>query len=281
MKSDDVGNFTIKKIPRVAQVIDDYITEAKKSNTVWGMANCDVTEVRRILSEHTKETGEKISFTAFLISCYSRVVDKFKYPMNTFRRRKKLFYTFEDVDVMTNIEKTLPDGIKKPLNYTLRKANIKTLREINNELQIAKLDKKTEVTSQKNKTVNLVKLFPKLPRFIRRFYIRIMINNPLIRKKRLGTVGMTAVGMLGLHEKGYGHGVFITPHTLGVAVAGIEKKPVVIDDEIVIREILAMTFAMDHSVIDGGPATRFGTEFLYMIEEGCIDEDWCFKSLKK
>ncbi|MHA1510925.1 MAG: 2-oxo acid dehydrogenase subunit E2 [Promethearchaeota archaeon] len=280
MKKDYIGNYKIDKIPRIAQVIDDYVTEAKKKNTVWGLADCDVTEVRRILHDYTKKTGEKISFTAFLISCYSRVVEKYKYPINTLKKGKNRYCVFDDVDVMTNIEKTLPSGIKKPLNYTIRKANEKTLREINDELQTAKMDKGIRATTQQKKTFNLVKLFPKLPRFIRRLFLRSMFTNPMRRKRFLGTVGMTAVGMLGTHGKGYGHGVFITPHTVGVAVAGIQKKPVIIDDKIVQREILAMTIALDHSLVDGGPATRFGSEFLYMIEEGCIEEEWCFKSLK-
>lgn len=280
MKKEYIGEYTVKDVPPLARVVNDYVTEAKKKNTVWGIANCDVTKVREIIHQYEKENGEKISFTAFLISCYSRAVDKFKYPINTLMKGHNKYYIFDDVDVMTNIERTLPDGIQKPLNYTVRKANKKTLREINDELQKAKSEPKLELSTHKGKTFNLVKLFPKVPRLIRRWYLRSMFTNPIRRKYRLGTVGMTAVGMLGTFGKGYGHGVFITPHTVGIAVAGIEKKPVVIDDQIVIREILALTVALDHSIVDGGPATRFGSELLHMIEEGCIDQEWCFKSLK-
>ena len=35
------------------------------------------------------------------------------------------------------------------------------------------------------------------------------------------------------------------------------KKPVVIDNEIVIREKLNMTVVVDHNVIDGGPMVWF------------------------
>ncbi len=275
-----IGHYEVKKVPPLAQVIDDYVTIARKTkNTVWGMGYLDVTDARKAIHEHFEKTGEKISFTAFLITCYSRAVEKFKYPINTFLKGKK-YYTFDDVDVMTNIEKTLQSGIKKPLNYTVRKANEKSLREINDELQTAKKEKPTEVSTHKKKTLGFIKLFPKLPRFIRHFALRIIFANPLIRKRLLGTVGMTAVGMLAKKgTRGYGHGIFITPHGCGVAVAGMEDKPMVIDGKVVIREVIAITFAFDHSVIDGGPATRFGTEFMHMVEQGYKNTDWCFNSL--
>ncbi|MHA1111188.1 MAG: 2-oxo acid dehydrogenase subunit E2 [Promethearchaeota archaeon] len=280
-KEDLIGNYEITKVPPLAQVIDDYVTLAKKmKNIVWGMGYIDVTDVRKIIHEYFKNTGEKISFTAFLITCYSRVVEMHKYPINTFHKWKKYYYTFDDVDVMTNIEKTLASGIKKPLNYTIRKANEKTLRQINDELQEAKRGKPTDVATHKKKTLGIVKIFPKLPRSFRRIILRMIFSDPLKRKRILGTVGMTAVGMLAKPgTRGYGHGIFITPHNMGIAVAGLEKKTMVIDDKVVIREMIAITFAMDHSVIDGGPATRFGTEFLYMVENGYKEVDWCFKSL--
>jgi pyruvate/2-oxoglutarate dehydrogenase complex dihydrolipoamide acyltransferase (E2) component len=253
-----IGQYEVKNVPSIAQVVDDYVTVAKEiKNTVWGMGYVDVTDARKTIHEYEKKTGEKISFTAFLITCYSRVVEKFKYPCNTFHnRRKTKYYTFDDVDVMTNIEKTLPSGIKKPVNYTIRKANEKTLRQINDELQTAKKEKPTDVATQKKKTLGFIKLFPKLPRFIRKIALRIIFKNPLLRKRLLGTVGMTAVGMLAKPgTRGYGHGIFMTPHNLGIAVAGLEKKAMIIEDKVIIREVLAITFAMNHAIIDGGPAT--------------------------
>ncbi|MBN2155298.1 MAG: 2-oxo acid dehydrogenase subunit E2 [Candidatus Lokiarchaeota archaeon] len=280
-KLDLIGKYSKKEVPRVAQVVDDYLTIARKINsTVWGMSYIDVTDARKLIREHYKKTGYNISFTAFLITCYSRAVEKFKYPVNTFHRRMKYYYTFEDVDVQTNIERTLPSGIKKPLNYTIRKANTKTLKEINDEIQAAKQTKPEGVSTHKQKTLGIMKIFPKFPRFLRRIIIYIIFRNPLIRKRLLGTVGLTAVGMLAKEGiRGFGHGIFITPHTMSIAVAGIENRQMVIDGKPVIRETIAITLAMDHRIIDGGPATRFGTEFFDIVENQYKEADWCFKSL--
>ena len=42
-----------------------------------------------------------------------------------------------------------------------------------------------------------------------------------------------------------------------LGVGAIVKKPVVIDDEIVIRSILPLSLSFDHRIIDGANAGRF------------------------
>ena len=83
--------------------------------------------------------------------------------------KKKEFYIFDEVDVMTNIEREI-DGIKKPVNYTVRNAHTKTLREIHTEIRAAQT-KKVELTTGNRGGKNLLKMFPKLPRFIRKIIL--------------------------------------------------------------------------------------------------------------
>ncbi|MHA1474612.1 MAG: hypothetical protein ACTSQ5_05450, partial [Promethearchaeota archaeon] len=95
-------NYTVKKISPMAKVIDDYTTEAKKFNTINAFGAADITMARKKMREHKEKTGESISFTAFLIAVYARIVEKHKYPMNTLRKKKKEYYIFDEVDVQTN-----------------------------------------------------------------------------------------------------------------------------------------------------------------------------------
>ncbi|MDT4911112.1 MAG: hypothetical protein QOC66_240, partial [Pseudonocardiales bacterium] len=37
------------------------------------------------------------------------------------------------------------------------------------------------------------------------------------------------------------------------------------DDRIEIRDILDLTVTIDHNVVDGGPATRFGAELRHLL----------------
>jgi pyruvate dehydrogenase E2 component (dihydrolipoamide acetyltransferase) len=66
-------------------------------------------------------------------------------------------------------------------------------------------------------------------------------------------------------------GWFATPiiHYPEVAILGvhsIKRKPVVIDEEIVIRSMMGMSITFDHRIIDGEPAGRFMTTIKYILE---------------
>ncbi len=269
-------SFTVKKISRMAQSIDDYTTEAKSKNLIWAFAEYDVTQARATLRKHKEDTGESISFTAFLISCFARVVERHKYPINTIRNKKKEYYIFDEVDVMTNIEREI-DGIKKPVNYTVRNAHKKSLRDIHDEMRAAQQKKKVGLSSEKGKGKILFKMFPKFPRFIRKFIVHKIFTTPLQKKKLMGTVGVTSVGMFG-YDVAYM--IHLTPHTMSMGVGAIGKRLRMEKGEIVEKEILGATVAMDHAIVDGGPAARFFQALFYMIHLECHDQDWCFKSLK-
>jgi pyruvate/2-oxoglutarate dehydrogenase complex dihydrolipoamide acyltransferase (E2) component len=55
---------------------------------------------------------------------------------------------------------------------------------------------------------------------------------------------------------------------LDLIVGGISRKPAIVEDRIEPREILNLTVAFDHDVVDGAPATRFVERLLDLIESG-------------
>ena len=149
---DDPRGFTVKKISDLSVFLHEFTSLSREKNTIWTFAEADVTEALNKLKEHKKKTGESISFTAFLIAVFARVIACHKYPMNSCKKKRtKEIYTFNDVDFSTNIERTFPDGSKRPISYTIRKANEKTLREISDELNSAKIAKQTTATNTKGK----------------------------------------------------------------------------------------------------------------------------------
>ena len=276
---DDPQGFKVQKISKMARLIDEYTTMSKKKNIIWATTEVDITEARQKIREYKESTGNRISFTAFLITIFSRVVANHKNPMNAIRKKKKELFIFEDVDVLTNIERTMPDGTKKPVNYTVRKAQTKTLKEISDELREAQKSKEIRVTSgkQKSKLMKIIsKNVHKFPKFIRKLILNYNFNSPTFKKKTLGTVGVTAVGMFG---SGLGHMIHLTPHTISLGVGGMDLLPFNINGEVVNRELLALTIAMDHAIVDGGPAARFFHDLRQMIMHFCHEADWCFKSL--
>ncbi len=79
-----------------------------------------------------------------------------------------------------------------------------------------------------------------------------------------GTFTVTNVGAIG------GTGVIPTinyPESAILGLGRVDKKPVVKDQEIVIRTILPMTLSFDHRVADGAQAARFMTQLKQMLED--------------
>ncbi len=268
-------SYQIQPFPAMRRTIVDFVELAKQKHTVYALTYADVTDARKRLNEHKLQTGEKISFTAFIIACYAHLIDNgYKYPLNTYRKRKKQLYIFDEVDVACIIERNI-DGKKIPTNYTVRSANTKTLREIHDEIRKAQNGRKDRITTgQKNK--GIASKIHLIPSFLRRILFRYIFSSPLKKKQLNGTVGMTAVGMLGF---GNGWMVNMTPHTMSCGVGGMDKLPVVLNDEIKIREMLSLTLAFDHDVVDGGPATRFTSDIRIMLDKTCHSAPWCFDSL--
>lgn len=78
-----------------------------------------------------------------------------------------------------------------------------------------------------------------------------------------GTFTITNIGTLG--------GVISTPiiNVPEVAILGvhkIQKKPVVIDNEVVIRDMAYVALTFDHRIVDGADAARFTTRLKYYLE---------------
>ena len=70
-----------------------------------------------------------------------------------------------------------------------------------------------------------------------------------------------------------GAGFGLTPPilmSLGVVVGGMSQRPRVIDGRILIRDVLDLSLVIDHNVIDGAPATRFGADLRHIIEYAAV-----------
>jgi 2-oxoacid dehydrogenases acyltransferase (catalytic domain) len=87
-------------------------------------------------------------------------------------------------------------------------------------------------------------------------------------RQRIGTVAVTAVGMFA-----DGGGFGITPlslMSLEVIVGGMSQRPRILDGQVAVREVLDLTLAIDHSVVDGAPAARFTADFRRLLESAAV-----------
>ena len=87
-----------------------------------------------------------------------------------------------------------------------------------------------------------------LPRLFVRLIRAVSRRDPTRAVMAAGTVSMTALGMAG---RGGGWGLAPAGQSLLLIVGGIARKPAVIDERVEPRDLLNLTVAFDHDVVDG------------------------------
>lgn len=248
--------------PRLRQLVIDAARVAHDKHTIRCLAEIDVTEARRCLREHRKKTGAPFSFTAFIIAALAQAVEADK-NFQAYRDWRNRLFIFDDVDVITYVE-IEAEGRKFPINYIIRAANRKSVREIQEEIYAVKNDPAHSPSGQRRRAVSL---FLRLPFFIRRLFYRFVNRRPRLWKKYVGTISLSSVGMFGA---GGGWGISFSSHTLSVTVGGITEKPAVVRGKIEPREMLDITVDFDHDIVDGAPAARFMRRFKEIIKSGSV-----------
>ena len=255
--------YTFQKIPRSRIATFDTFSIGLSKHHVSAILEFDVTESRRKL-QIQRRNGTDISFNAWLIKMISMVVVQHKEAAAYLYNRKKLMI-FDDVNISILIEKKL-DGQKVPMPLVIEKTNEKSALEINSEIERAKdqlLTSKDIVL--KKKTNRSENIYYYLPGFLRRAVWRLMLNNPGFAFQKMGNVVITSVGMMG---KINGWFIHKSIHPLSFGIGSILKKPVVIDKQIKVRDILNMTILCDHDVMDGAPMVKFLNDLTQYIESG-------------
>jgi len=258
----DIGHYEISEFPKARIPTLDFLSLGDNKHYVKGLIEFDVTEGRNKILEHEKNTGEKISFTAWLLKCIGQAASEFK-DVHSMMMGKDKIIKFDDVDISIVVEKTI-NGLKSPMPLVIRKTNKKTVKQINDEIRVAQSEEVSGATVLGEHDIKKkVEYYLSLPKFIRRFLIKRRLKDPIKVKQLMGTIIVTSVGMFGnLH----GWPIPTTNHPLAFGVGGITKKPGVIDEKIEIREFLAITVLFNHDVVDGAPATRFISRLGELIE---------------
>jgi pyruvate/2-oxoglutarate dehydrogenase complex dihydrolipoamide acyltransferase (E2) component len=251
--------------PRMRQLVLDNTWMSRRRHIMYGLVEFDVTAARQFIHDHESHSGERLSFTAFLVACLGRAVaaDRRVQAMRDWRNR---LIIFDDVDVMVAFEIQVGDRTF-PLVQPLRRANERSVYDIHREIRAIQ----AEPMSSENTQGTLLRYFYVLPTFLRRIIYRFVLRNPPWFRKFAGTVSISSVGMFGA---GGGWGIGSSNHTLSLFVGGIAQKPAVVDGRIKIRELLSLTVCFDHDVIDGSPAARFRRRLKELVEGGLAAGDW-------
>jgi pyruvate/2-oxoglutarate dehydrogenase complex dihydrolipoamide acyltransferase (E2) component len=259
------AGYQVEPFPNIQRQQIDWLELMRRQHTIHALLEVDVTGTRQSIREYRSMTGEPLSLTAFVVWCVAQAVNTDK-RMHACRQGSSQLVLFDDVDVSLLVERTV-EGKSVPVPYIIRGAHRKEVTEIQREIRTAQLEPAPQAFA-----VRWLPLWLLLPGFLRRLIWTTFLGDPHRRKRAIGTVAVTAVGMFG---RGAAWGIPLTLYPLCLTVGGVARKPGVVrdgagrrDERIEVREYLSLTLSMDHDLIDGAPAARFAAHLKELIERG-------------
>jgi len=244
-------------INRRAVIASASVTREK--NAIHSLTEVDVSRPRAQIKAYYERSGEKLSFTAYIVACLAQVIRK--YPeFNSFIKGRKLVF-LDDVTISVLIEREI-DGEKVPEPIGIQAAQKKSYLQIHKEIR--------ETKKQQGDVLKTLsgKAWPDLiPGFILKTFVRLADRN-IKMAKRYGKLAVTAVGMFSKEP------AWFIPHgsaTVLITVGSISTKVIEIEEgKFESREQLCLTASFDHDIVDGAPASRFMNDLVETIRGGDI-----------
>lgn len=259
-----VGPYHVVDLTASRRVWLNTLELSWSNHCIYGLLEADVTAARQFIAGHKARTGETLSFTGFLVFCLACAVDEDK-SVQAYLKGRKQFVMFDDVNVGLMVEHK--DGEKRALmGHVIQGANRKTYQEIHEEIRAVQSEPAPPDRGMPTWFRSVMLLPWPLSRLTKAILTMAMRRDPTVPVAMAGTVGITSVGMFGGGHSGWG----LTPssQSLSLVVGGTAWKPVVVDGRVEPREMLNLTVAFNHDVIDGAPAARFARRLVELIESG-------------
>jgi pyruvate/2-oxoglutarate dehydrogenase complex dihydrolipoamide acyltransferase (E2) component len=256
-------SYRVVELPPARRQTHNYLDLYWWKHSIYALLEVDVTTARQFIEEHKAQTGEALSFTGYLAFCLARAVDADK-SVQAYLKGRKHLVIFDDVDVFLPVEREV-GATFAAIPYIIRRANHKSFLDIHREIrdfQTSPVPPSSGISAAFQRMMSTP--WP-LPRLFVRLIRAVSHRDPTRMVTAAGTVGVTALGMAG---RGGGWGLAPTGQSLLLIVGGITRKPAVIDERIEPRDLLDLTVAFDHDVVDGAPAARFVKRLVNLIENG-------------
>jgi pyruvate/2-oxoglutarate dehydrogenase complex dihydrolipoamide acyltransferase (E2) component len=250
------NGYTVSRLSFNRRVVRASASVTKQRNAIHCLTEIDITEPRRIIRENFSKTGEKLSFTAYIVTCLSRAIGE-QHELNSFITGNR-FVVLDDVTISVLIEREIK-GERVPEPVGIHQAQSKSYRQINDEIRQAQANEENKIGSLTGSG-----WFGMIPGFLLKSFIRLADRN-IAMAKRYGKVAVTAVGMFSTEA------AWFIPHgtaTVLLTIGSINRKAVEIDGQFLSREHLCITVSFDHDIVDGAPATRFMSRLSELVKSG-------------
>jgi len=263
MSDEEFRNFSY---PPVRQFTADIGRLDHDRHFVRALLEVDVTDALQKIRA-LRAPGKKVSFLAWFVKVTADAAAQHP-PISGVHQGRNRVVAFKSVDISTVVEKTV-EGVSVPLPLVLRGANEKTYFQINDEIQAA-VDQAVlnegNLVLGKGENEFFIKLGAALPQWLRLWIMRrFILCNPQRMQAMMGTVMITSLGTVSRYT---GWIIPTSIHPLSIGIGTLNKKPAIHEGEIQKRDILHLTIAIDHDVIDGMPAFKFVDDLVSRLQAG-------------
>ncbi|HXZ75313.1 MAG TPA: 2-oxo acid dehydrogenase subunit E2 [Streptosporangiaceae bacterium] len=248
----------VQPFPSNRRLVTAAMRAGRRMAPMYGLVDVDVTTASRLLAAYDPPS----SLTAFVVASVARAAAAHP-EVHAYRNWRGQLVTHRHVDVTTMIEISTPQGLFG-LPHVLRDADVRGVPDLTAELHLVKREPASSGSGRWLERA--APIATHIPGTVQAMYA-VMARSVAVRQ-RVGTVAVTAVGMFA-----GGGGFGLTPMTmmsLEVVIGGMTQRPRVVDGQIEARDVLDLTMAIDHNVVDGAPATRFAAELREIIETAAV-----------
>ena len=246
-------NYRVVPFTMNRRMVAASASVGRERNNIHAIIEVDITEPQRLMREHRQRTGERLSLTAFVITCLARAIAE-NPNLNSFRKGRKLIL-LDDVTISALVEREIA-GEKVPEPFGIRSAQTKTYRQIHDEIRAAQRHGEDGLGG-----LSGTRWIRFIPGFLMRMFIR-AASRSINMMNRFGAVGVTAVGMFGNEALWF---IPLSGATVAVTVGGIVERPSASGGRIETREHLCLTVTFNHDIVDGAPAARFLKRFSELL----------------
>lgn len=260
-----MAGYSIHSFPSSRLATLDVCAMGKRKHHIAALLEVDVTLSRQKVKQYKREVGP-LSYTAWLVKVIGHTLSQHP-QVAAYLNGKCKAIEFHDVNVSFLIEKEL-NGQKVPFPLLIEKANelsLEALTRLLSESKALPLNQNDVVLQRKS--TRLERFYYHLPGFLRRYCWALLLKHPRWVFSKMGNVAITSVGMMGQIN---GWFIPLSVHPVCIGLGAIIKKPVVVNDQIVIREVMNLTVLLDHDVLDGAPMVRFINQLTKNIEQGIL-----------
>lgn len=248
--------YKIRVFPKMRILISEYLRRSRIKNNVNLFVEADVTNLMRFKQEK-KELGLDFSLPIYILYCFARLIQNHP-DLMSMRKGNKLFQ-FENVDVLTFVERDGENGSKVPMAIIIRDAGRKRYAEMHNEVRNSQVEPPENILEVKKRRRLL-----NFPSWVIRWSIARAQSHPVRYCKHYGNAAFTSPVRGG--NARFSIAVPISSCTFSLSLNSTFKKVISVDGSFVESTFIGFTFVVDHDIIDGARGMRIIDEFCKMVE---------------